>query len=289
LGLIAGLFIYHTALLLFNDRYTAISALAIALLAPNAVFFTSIATNDALLYCMAALTLHSIVVCRSGSCNALRQVITGGFIAAAVWSKMSGLTLLPLAWFAATPSATKEQHWRSRARVFIVALMLIMPLIARNIINYGQPIPGQQTPLAERYWPEKAVGVSGGAIQHPLPAVKTCLRLAAVPLMELWGSQLEKWTSTIWLLFWGVVFSIGLILILIKPLRDYLLPVALGCVILGFIWHNIRLYQVEFRLLMPAFAALAIITARGAGMLKLPVALQVVLMIPPIILMPFFI
>jgi len=288
LGLIAGLFIYRTTLLLFNDRYTAISALAIALLAPNAVFFTSIVTNDALLYCLSALTLHSLVICHRGGCNALRQVITGSFIAASIWSKMSGLTLLPLAWFAAAPSGAKEQRWRSKARVFIVAVMLIMPLVARNIINYGQPVPGQQKPLADQYWPEKAVGVAGGAVLHPVQAVKTCLRLAAVPLMDLWGSRLEKGTSAIWLAFWGIVLLTGLISILLKPPRDYLLPAALGCVILGFIWHNIHLYQVEFRLLMPAFPALAVISARGAGSLKLPIAIQIILLLMPTVLLTFF-
>ncbi|NQT33885.1 phospholipid carrier-dependent glycosyltransferase [bacterium] len=287
LGLIAGLFIYHTALLYFRDSNIALGAFAAAMLMPNTILFTGIVTNDALLYCMAALAIHSLVQCRSGGKNILREIITGGFIAAAVWTKMSGLTLIPLAWFAANHESRNRDKWLTRVRVFIIAIMLIMPLLLRNISVYGQFVPGQRTPLAEEYWPQQAVGVSGGGIQHPMKATMTWLRLTAVPLMDVWGSLQEKILSVLWIIVWGAVFLYGSYLLLKRETVDYFLLSIVLLVLIGFIWHNIRLYQVEFRLLMPAFPALAMITAKGADSLRIPVMIQVVIWCLPILLLPF--
>ncbi len=287
-GLTAGLFIYRTASLWFSDRRIAVGALAAGLLAPNAVIFTSVVTNDALLYCLAALAIHSLALCRLGRGGAVREVLSGAFIAAAVWAKMSGLTLIPLAWFAAPPQAPAGDRWLSRARVLLVAVMLIMPLLLRNVTNYGQLVPGQSTPLSEKYWPEQAVGVSGGALSHPLPAAATCLRLAAVPLMQAWGSFPEKSVSLMWVLFWGIVLGAGIHRSLFRPPRGYLFPAAVILVLTGFIWHNIRLYQVEFRLLTPAFPALATLSSLGADRLKMPPLLQALLWFLPILLLPVF-
>ncbi len=286
-GLIAGLFIYHTALLYFRDSNIALSAFAAALLMPNTILFTGIVTNDALLYCMAALAIHSLVLCRSGGKNILREIITGGFIAAAVWTKMSGLTLIPLAWFAANPESRNRNRWLTRVRVFIIAIMLIMPLLLRNISGYGQFVPGQRTPLSEEYWPQQAVGVSGGGIHHPVKATMTWLRLAVVPLMDVWGSLQEKILSVLWIIVWGAVFLFGSYLLLREKPPDYFLLSIVLLVMVGFIWHNIRLYQVEFRLLMPAFPVLAMITAKGAASLRIPIMIQMVIWCLPILLLPF--
>jgi len=287
-GIVAGLFIYRIALLWFDDRSIAAGALAAGLLAPNAIMFTSIVTNDSLLYCFSALAIHSLVQCRLGKSGVWRDVLTGGYIAAAVWVKMSGLTLIPLAWFAASPAARAGDRWLRRVRVFLIAIMLIMPLLLRNVAFYGSFVPGQRTPLSEEYWPEKAVGAYGGAVSHPISAVKTCLRLAAVPLMDVWGSIFEKGFSMLWVLVGGGVFLAGVHLLIGRPPRDYIFVMAVALVVMGFIWHNIRLYQVEFRLMMPAFPAMAMLAAKGAAELKIPVWVQVIFWCLPILLMPFF-
>ncbi len=287
-GLIAGIFIYRTAQMWFKDERIAIGALTAGLLAPNSVIFTSIVTNDALLYCLSALAIYSLSMCRLGKGGSIRQILTGAFIAAAVWAKMSGLTLIPLAWFAASPEASTGDRWMARLQVFLVAIMLIMPLLLRNLSNYGQFVPGQSAPLSEEYWPQQAVGVSGGAIHHPIPAVMTFLRLAAVPLMDVWGSILEKSVSLLWILLWGAVFLLGVYKsIRMKPRKNMLLA-AIALVAVGFIWHNVKLYQVEFRLFTPAFPALAVVTAMGASQTRLSLILQGLLWIVPLILLPFF-
>ena len=287
-GLIAGLMIYHTALLAFNDSRIATGAMAAGLLAPNAVIFTSITTNDALLYCFSAMALHSLIYLRLGKGGITRELLTAGFIAAAVWTKMSGLTLIPLAWFAAQPWAEAPKRWRSRVRVLLLVIMLIMPLMARNIAHYGQIVPGQRTPLAEEYWPEQAVGGSGGGVTHPVDSVKLLLRYAAVPLMDVWGSLPEKGVSLLWTLFWLVIFSTGACLQIRRKPLDYLYVAAILLVVLGLIYHNLKLYQVEFRLLTPAFPAMAIITSIGADRLKIPPLIQGFIWCVPLILIPFF-
>ncbi|MDP8240108.1 MAG: hypothetical protein P9X24_13545 [Candidatus Hatepunaea meridiana] len=287
-GLIAGFFIYKTALLWFKDERIATGALAAGLLAPNAVFFTSIVTNDSLVYCLSAIAVFYVVLCRLSRGEVSKQIITAVFIAGAVWAKMSGLTLIPLAWFAASPDLPNRDKWLVRVRILLVIIVLISPLLIRNLVVYDQFVPGQRTPLADEYWPEHAVGVSGGAVFHPVSAIATCLRLSAVPFMDIWGSLLEKGISSTWVLFWGCILLLGTYRMIRKKPKDYTLLATVALVVIGFLWHNIGLYQVEFRLFMPAFPAMAVIVASGAAAMRLPSLVQALLWCLPLLLMPFF-
>jgi len=283
-GLVAALFTYRIATLWFrNDggNVIALGAFAAMLLAPNAVVFSSIVTNDALLMALSALSLYSIIRCRSESTSVTRQFLTGLFIAAAVWTKLSGLLLIPLIWFAAPPEASPNFKWALRLRIGLVAVMGVMPLFAWNLAHYGHIIP--RTP---GYDPESVLGITGGAVHHPVMALKIWLRTAAQPLDAVWGSLPEKLVSLVWVVIWGGVTTFGAFTLL-KGKTGGLFLTSAALLLLAFIYRNIGLFQVEFRTLAPAFPALAVMAGVGAAGANLSVITQVILWVTPLVILPF--
>ena len=283
-GLLAALFTHRMATLLFREesgKIIAAGVLAAMLLAPNAVVFSSLVTNDALLMALSALALYSIVRCRESGVSVARQFLTGLFIAAAVWTKLSGLLLIPLVWFAAPSESSPNQKWALRVRIGLVALMGIMPLLAWNLAHYGHLMP--RTP---GYEPESVLGIAGGALYHPLMALKIYLRTAAQPLDAVWGSLPEKLTSLVWVIIWGGLTAFGALLLIKQRTAPLLLALA-GIVILGFVYRNISLFQVEFRTHAPAFPALAVMAGVGAARAGLNLPTQAILWLTPLIIMPF--
>ncbi len=283
-GLLAALFAARTAMVWSGDPKVTVGVLTAMLLAPNAVLFTSIVTNDALLLCTAALAIHSLALCRTESAGVSRQVLTGVFLASAVWAKLSGLTLFPLAWFAGRPGDPPQERWLARLRVLVVALLLVMPLYAWNLAHYGQVIPGGVKPLVERYAPQSATGFEGGALRHPAAAVKFWARSAAQPFFTRWGSLLEKATSLAWVVWWGGVTLFGALLLLGDRPRGTMFILAVVCVAIGFIWRGSFMFQVEFRLFAPAFPALAVLTSRAAATLRVSPTVQAVLWVAPVLI-----
>jgi 4-amino-4-deoxy-L-arabinose transferase-like glycosyltransferase len=242
--------------------------------------FTSIVTNDALLICLAAMCFHSLILTRRGMGGAGRQVMTGLLMAGAVWAKMSGLVLLPLAWFAVPRGAATGERWAGRVRVLFVAIIVIAPLVAWNQAHYGSPVPF--TPVN---MPEETLGVKGGAVFHPLMAVKIWLRTAASPLDAVWGPLVERLVSLTWVVLWGGLTAVGWLTLMRTERKDYLLPAMIAFAMLGFVFYNVTRFQVEFRLLGPAFPALAVLASVGAGSARLKPLTQALLWLAPLVLL----
>ena len=278
-GLVAGWFTYRLALLCSKDERLALGAAAAVLFSPNGVVFTSLVTNDALLLCLSAMVLYMIVRSRVGDTTIKHQVLIGLLAGCAVWTKMSGLLLLPLILLAVPDESTRRDRWFIRIRVFSAAVIVIIPLVVWNYIRYAQVIP-----LAAGYSPEEVLGVSGGAVNYPIMAAKIWIRTAAIPFDSVWGSLPEKLVSAIWTLWWGSLTLAGGYLLIRSS--DWIFPAVVMTVVAGFIIHNIDMFQVEFRLLTPAFPALAVLAARGASVVRVNPAIQAVLWAIPLIVLP---
>ncbi len=286
-GLIGCMFVYRTARLSFDQSIIALSAFTVTALAPPVVIFSSIVTNDAMLFCVSSMAVHSLMRCRTEEHNPLRQIMTGLFIGTATWVKMSGLTLIPLAFLAAKPDTPVKEAWYSRLRVLIISVLFVLPLFNWNLAHYGQFVPGQQKPLATAYWPGEASALDEGGIYHPISAIKYSLRSAVIPFNKLWGSNTEKTVTVIWILSGLILFIAGVTASRKKTPHAWLFIANLALVTCGILWHNIKLYQVEFRLFTPAFVSLAILMSTGANRLRLPLTIQGIIWLIPILILPF--
>ncbi|MFH0764896.1 MAG: hypothetical protein V2A61_00600 [Calditrichota bacterium] len=284
-GLLAALLGYRAILLITNNYKLAVSAGSALLFAPNAVIFTSIVTNDALVMAFGALLFYSIARCQRESASSLRQVMSGLYLAAGVWSKLSALALFPLIWYVAPRNAPPKTQWSARLRAFLAATALILPLLAWNAIHYGHVLVNGGHPISTRYSPEAVMGEPGNAADHPLKAVKIMLRTAVQPLPEVWGSFIEKAASSVWLVWWIAVFIIGLIISIKSKSQDGLFLIAILGLTGAFIWRGFQTFQVEFRLFMPVFIALAAISARALTKMRIPLGMQVFLWVFPLVVL----
>jgi len=283
-GVLAALLVYRMALMWSDRESIAVSAFAAMMLAPNSIIFTSIVTNDALIILTSALFFYLLIQHNRESPTVLKMVTIGLSLSIAVWSKMSGLTLIPLIWFAVQGEYNKSRQWKNLVAILIVTLICIAPLLSWNLTHYGEPIPGQTQQLASEYWPQEALGVTGGGISHPVMAAHHWLRLSIIPFSDLWGGW-EKWFSLLWAAIFTSIFLVGFYRIIKENSEGTLFIIGFLSVAVGFIWHNIHLFQVEFRLFAPAFPAIAVIMALGMRKLKVPIIGQILVWIAPIIVM----
>jgi len=286
-GIIAGVFAYRMAYIWTNRRRIARFTLAAMMFAPNAVMFTSLVSNDALLICLSSMTLYSLPLCRQPRISGLRIVITGAFLAATMWVKLSAIVLVPLIVFCVPPKTTLKNWFVTSFKIFAIFALIVMPMIIWSVANYGHPYPGGGVPMQAQYLPEAAIGVSGGAIHHPLMATKIFLRTASMPIADLWGSALEKIISAIWLLIWGIFLIVGTTVSVFKKNLSYMFVAAVTLMTAAFIFRSVFLFQVEFRLYAPIFAILSILTALGYERLNLPLWLYAIIWSAPFAIIPF--
>lgn len=279
-GIVAALFVFWSARRLTGDHRTALGALAAAALAPNSVVFSSLVTNDAMLFGFAAMAFHSVLLSRAGEGGAVRQVKTGLMLGVAVWGKMTALALLPLGLWAAPRGVSRDDRLMARWRVLVVAICAVMPLVVWNVSHYGQVAP-----TVSIYTPEETLGRSGGGLSHPVQAAKYLLRTAAQPLEKAWGSPLEKGTSLVWVAGALLLTAIGW-WSLRRSSDRWLLVAGILFPLAALGYYNIRFFQIEFRLLGPAFAPLAILAGAGMGRLKLPLWAQGLFWAGPILILP---
>ncbi len=275
-GIVTSLIIYWICKQMLGDRRGARAGLAFATFSPNLVVFSSLVTNDSLLFCLSALAFGSIVFAYKGIGGAVRQVKTGLFLAIAVWAKMSALAMLPLVWFATGRVPREGEAWQARLRTGLTAVALILPLFVWNIAHYGQVVP-----TVSIYTPEES-GNIGTGFEHPVKAVAYLARTAAQPFDQVWGSIPEKGTTILWLSMCAGVFLFGL-----WHLRDmevrWLVLSGFALPVIALIYYNFRFFQIEARLLAPAVASVAIIIAAGMRRLSIPVGWQCVIWGSPLI------
>ncbi len=279
---IAGAFFAAQCASVWLHRKPVKNAVLLAmLLAPNAIVFSSLVTNDSLLISVSALFLLTLMMLRTGNAGVVMQIITGIALAAAVWTKLSGLVLMPLLWFAVDPKDRLKEMWLSRFRVAAAFAVSISPLVIWSLIHYNHIFPGLGTPMQDQYLPEQAVGVAGGAVHHPVMAVKIFMRTAAQPYLELWGTSVEKTTAVLWLTIWGFMFAYGTMRSFTDRWRNLPLFFAIVLMAIAFTLRGFINFQVEFRLFAPVFVSLAYFTAVTTERFKIPVYVQAALWILP--------
>ena len=283
-GMIAAYFAYLMALAYSRSQIVGISVLAAMLMAPNAAIFTTLATNDALLVCTASLAMFQIVRIRCGDQSLIRQVLVSVFLALTVYTKLSGILLFPLIWFAADPKSKISTQWLTRTRIAMFSLILLIPLTLWSQQNYGQIFPGQDLEIQVQSQSEQAVGFLRVAILNPINTVVIFLRTIPQPFTELWGSNLERITTVCWLLFWGALTLLGIIQGLYERPGASLFIASVVMMTAGFIYWSFYSSHIEFRLFIPAFPALAFLTALGMEQLKISPAAQVVAWCLPILI-----
>ncbi len=127
---------------LYDSRLKS-AAMVFSAILPSAVFFSSVVTNDNLFWLTSALTIYygTALCLKSTVKNRLGMVLA---FAAAVWTKMSALTLLPgllfvlIASYRRKPTMIKvpvSLAW------LILPLLLTAPLFRQNYLYYGSFIP----------------------------------------------------------------------------------------------------------------------------------------------------
>ncbi len=276
-GVAGSLIVYWICLKIIGKRRAALAGMAFVTFSPNMALFTSLVTNDSLLYCLSALSFASIIALREFVGGSLRQIKTGLVLGLAVWAKISALSLYPLAWLVVGEETRWRDAWRARLRVFIAVGVVILPLVVWNLVQYGQFIPTVSITT-----PEESRGIGGAGVEHPVTAITCLARTAAQPLEQVWGSIPEKLMTTIWVVIGAIGLSVGALSLKHSPSRwlifwGLLFPVA------ALIFYNFRFFQIEARLLFPAMAPLAVIVAAGMSRLKIPIGWQCVIWGAPLI------
>ncbi|MBM3329906.1 MAG: hypothetical protein FJY67_10630 [Calditrichaeota bacterium] len=268
LGLAAGIAAMRLASLTIGPAIAS-SAAVFLLYFPAALYFTSLVTNDALLLLLVLMSLVAIAEARkiSEMDDLPRHLIlsakVGALLGLSCWAKLSGLLLIPLALASAPVGFSRKQAWAVRATALATAIALVIPLLTWNYTHYGHLVP-----LAGGYGPTDVTSFNRGALFHPWAAAKHLFHSAAVPNQALWGGFPEVSASAIFTLALLVFLGRGLVTILRSGRDRWWLLALLTLTLVGFAVHSIRFFQVEFRLLIPAFGSLAILMMLGWGRLR---------------------
>lgn len=281
LGVLAGWVVYRYARLVSDRDDVHLAAAVAATFSPVSVIFTSLVTNDALLVLSASLALFQLERVRRGADGRWGGVIFGLAVGVAIWSKMSALALVPMIWFAVSKAA-QAGEWRARAEAGIAALVIASPLMVWNLVHYQQIVP-----TVSIIPPLIAIGSPQPGIFHPLLMIEHLFRSAAQPLQGAWGGAVEPWASLVWVACGGVLLILG-IKRTVRNDSGRMLLTALGLSTVALISYNVKFAQVEFRLLAPAFLPMAVIAGEGVTSLKIPVAVQCLFWIAPLLLMYLF-
>jgi 4-amino-4-deoxy-L-arabinose transferase-like glycosyltransferase len=267
LGILGALFVRLAAFRFSNNLQVADSAFAFALLSPNMVLFTSIVTNDAALIALSGIAFFCIFRFELGTGSDRKWWRLGSVLATSVWAKISGISLLPLGFFAGLGLAGKTLNWKEGARILGMSLVICAPLFGWNYWHYGSLVP-----TTSIYTPAETLGLSEGGLYHPVMAIKYFLRTAAQPLEGAWGGGAEKMTTVIWVATFGGLLLIGWRELLRSKKRGYqLIFYGLALSLLALAAYNFRFFQMEARLLAPAAAPVSIMIAYGAERVGLPV------------------
>lgn len=284
-GVISIVLIFRLVNLLTGGEFKiAMGAAAAFCFAPNAVIFSSLVTNDALLILLSVVFIYFVVLSSQNNASNFHIFLASAFLAAAVWTKLSALSLFPLLWFCAPSSLPMKKKLLVLLQGIITCGVLTLPLFLWNGIHYGSPILSGVGPVHPKYMPEVALGVEGNAINHPVRAMKTLLRTAVIPFQELWGSNIEKTSSFLWLIWWGVLSLVGFVMLIWKFSRYGVLIMSLFLVGIAFLWYSSITFQVEFRLWIPAWVALSAMVGMGIGVLRVNYYIQGLLWIAPMLI-----
>lgn len=276
-GMITLYLIYTVGYIATLNVQTALAAVGFAAFSPNTVIFSSLVTNDALLMLLSALVFIMLFDQLVNKDSVGRAGIAIGL---AIWAKMSALTLLPLVflWGREQPKRTK---WQARKRVLFFAGLIATPLILWNFIHYGQVVP-----TLSIYTPEESGAIRDGGWLRPLMSLTYLARTASQPMQQIWGTSPEKLSSLLWVTGLGAALWVGMLgLFSLKNKSLIIWGILLPFTALMI--YNIRYYQIEARLLLPALAPLSILVALGSVKLRVPLIVQCLFWLMPLVLFVF--
>jgi hypothetical protein len=273
-GLIALYYVWLSVRLIgSHTESTAVLLFGSVLL--SQVRFTSIVTNDALLWAISALVFF-LILRRLGSEFRVRErVVLIVLITMGLWTKLSFFPLvlvLPITWL-----LTRRSERNAGFPVWELAIPLVcwIPWLVWNRLHWGDIFP---------------VAVGFGAPAVPFQGVQRLaatgiymLRSFLFPFDDIWGGE---WRPVVFVIIGLVVFVILVLSVLeiirrieIQRIFPQVTPeskfigvslLTLTLVFSSFIWLNLHYYQCEARLLFPAFTPIVITLVLGARRLISP-------------------
>ena len=273
---LGGLLVIHAAArLLFPDAKIALLVLILGSFGGIPLRFSSLVTNDSLLFSLAAVYAALILLTLQGDCD-LRMMFAGILTAiAGLWTKTSFLLIFPLfpaalliAPFSASEALPPQGNfsgtrlWKA-AVSFLIPLLAIAPWFLRNLKLYGAWLPlevgfGPPQPLTAANWDSRI-----------LLTLNYFTRSLVFPFDDFWGGRLDPFIYPLEGLLFLLLLTAGL-RSLWKFRRNFAL-FAFAALLLnfaGYVYLNIHFEQAEARYFLPAFPFLLICLAFGARKLS---------------------
>jgi hypothetical protein len=238
------------------DREWAVAAVAPFCLAPQFLFDTATINNDTAVIAFASATIYGLCRLVSRPPGFLSGLLTGGAAGLALWSKSSGLFLVPPLLYVAMVLWRRRQR-RAVAGLFFAFAVLSTAWIVFTVARSGPLLVSAQTESAaasgwlrlitEPAWPASVwISFWGklGWLNLKLPA-PIYLFFLPPTFLALWGgiSALRQRSAAITVALLAVLSNLGLFV------------AYLG----GVDW------QLQGRYLFPSIAALAGLAAKGLG------------------------
>jgi len=287
LGVLLILGIYGFVRTGFNREEPALAAAAAAAFLPMNIALHSAVTNDPLLYLLITFGLWSAAHGIRNGWNTGGALLFALIAGAALWTKTTGLLLLPIGFIAGFLSAKKKGQGLTFALIAsLLPLAIASPWLARNIQLYGDPFGltafnasfagSPQASLfinelgAQTYWLNwvswttfrSLIGIFGYmdipiAFEHGRQASDTVYRLALAVLALLTIAGLLGWTKE-------QSSQADK-----KKAGQFALITGAALLISAvfFVRFNMQFYQAQARYLMIAIAPMAALWGSGAATL----------------------
>ncbi len=274
LGLIALYYIWLSLRLIGSPTESNAGLLFSAILLSQ-VRFTSIVTNDALLWAISAAVFYLILRGIRDKLPARERVALIVLLTAGLWTKLSFLPIilvLPIAWLMKLRS---QRNTRFPVLELVVPLVCWIPWLVWNRIHWGEILP-----VAVGFG---APGVSFEGVQSFVATGIYLSRSFWFPFDDIWGGG---WRPVVFVII-GLTVLVILVLSLLEIIRrldlqrifpqyvpeSKIIGISLLTFVLvfaSFVWLNLHYYQCEARLLFPAFTPIAIILVLGSRRLISP-------------------
>ncbi len=253
----------------------ALAAMAFGLLPMNLALHGAV-SNDPLLYCLIAWALVLAAIVARGS-GAAYPILFGLVAGAAIWTKTTGLMLIPVGMVAGYIGAPKKSKFTVALTMGLGPLLVAAPWMIRNVQVYGDP-------FALRAFTESFGGTAqammfidsigmGSYLMNWVgwTAAKSFVGTFGymdISPLEAYGAKAVETFYRVSLAFLTAAGLSGLIAVAKdrkkpQPAMHALGAVAVLVVLALFLRFNLQYFQGQSRYLYPAFAPLALLMGMG--------------------------
>jgi len=264
-GLTSLLFLWLTCRRVLTEGQS-LAALAFGAVLLSHVRFTSLVTNDSLLLAISAAAFYLMIRRIQG--KGQHQMLLVFLFAAGLWTKLSFVPLvlvLPTAWLLRIRSGPGEKFpWGE----LIFPVLLWAPWLYWNYLHWGAIFPMAVGFGAPPTYP--------AGLERLVATALYLFRSFWFPFDDIWGGG----SKPIIFVSLAAVVAVVLLLCLLEIIRQVglrrLFPIpgpeyraiaisllALGYVLVSFVFLNLRYFQSEARLLFPAFVPIVILLMLG--------------------------